>query len=76
MTVRGANLTLSSFLCGLAPSLGVLVIFPDLRRAVGAGIAAEARQGFTNKFPLEKRGMAFAVLRASLSLWRPTIGRG
>src|SRR5881397_3549108 len=56
-----AIFTVSSFLCGLAPSLGVLVIFRILQGVGGGGLQPSEQAILNDTFPLEKRGMAFAV---------------
>src|ERR1700758_1736741 len=56
-----AIFTVSSFLCGLAPSLGVLVIFRILQGIGGGGLQPSEQAILNDTFPLEKRGMAFAV---------------
>src|SRR6202163_4154651 len=56
-----ALFTVSSFLCGLAPSLGVLVLFRILQGAGGGGLQPSEQAIFNDTFSYEKRGMAFAV---------------
>jgi len=68
-----ALFTLSSFLCGLAPSLGVLVIFRILQGAGGGGLQPSEQGILNDTFPLEKRGMAFAVYGVAVVV-APTIG--
>src|SRR6266566_4195051 len=65
--------TLSSFLCGLAPSLGVLVIFRILQGVGGGGLQPSEQAILNDTFPLEKRGMAFAVYGLAVVV-APTIG--
>src|SRR5260370_40842727 len=68
-----AILTMSCFLCGLARSLGVLVIFRVLQ-GVGGGRLQRSEQAILNDtFPLAKRGMAFAVYGLAVVV-APTIG--
>src|SRR5438105_14753674 len=73
-----AIFTLSSFLCGLAPSLGVLVIFRILQGVGGGGLQPSEQAILNDTFALEKRGMAFAVfwlvVVAAPSI-RPLLGR-
>src|SRR5260370_21457486 len=57
-----AIFTASSFLCGLAPSLGVLGIFRILQGVGGGGLQPSEQAILKDTFPLEKRGMAFAVV--------------
>jgi len=68
-----AIFTLSSFLCGLAPSLGVLVIFRILQGVGGGGLQPSEQAILNDTFPLEKRGMAFAVYGLAVVV-APTIG--
>ena len=53
--------TCSSFLCGLAPSLGMLVFFRVLQGAGGGGLQPSEQAILADTFPPRKRGMAFAV---------------
>jgi MFS transporter, DHA2 family, multidrug resistance protein len=68
-----ALFTLSSFLCGLAPSLGVLVLFRIMQGAGGGGLQPSEQAILNDTFPLEKRGMAFAVYGLAVVV-APTIG--
>src|SRR5690242_5687436 len=68
-----AIFTLSSFLCGLAPSLGVLVIFRILQGVGGGGLQPSEQAILNDTFALEKRGMAFAVYGVAVVV-APTIG--
>src|SRR5256885_9021862 len=68
-----ALFTVSSFLCGLAPSLGVLVLFRILQGAGGGGFQPSEQAILNDTFPLEKRGMAFAVYGIAVVV-APTIG--
>ena len=68
-----AVFTVSSFLCGLAPSLGVLVFFRILQGAGGGGLQPSEQAILNDTFPLEKRGMAFAVYGIAVVV-APTIG--
>lgn len=68
-----AVFTVSSFLCGLAPSLGVLVIFRILQGAGGGGLQPSEQAILNDTFSLEKRGMAFAVYGLAVVV-APTIG--
>src|SRR6201995_3456854 len=53
-----ALFTISSFLCGLAPSLGLLVFFRILQGAGGGGLQPSDQAILNDTFPLAKRGMA------------------
>jgi len=68
-----ALFTVSSFLCGLAPSLGVLVLFRILQGAGGGGLQPSEQAILNDTFPLAKRGMAFAVYGIAVVV-APTIG--
>jgi MFS transporter, DHA2 family, multidrug resistance protein len=68
-----AVFTVSSFLCGLAPSLGVLVFFRILQGVGGGGLQPSEQAILNDTFPLEKRGMAFAVYGLAVVV-APTIG--
>src|SRR5881398_704114 len=68
-----ALFTLSSFLCGFAPSLGVLVLCRILQGAGGGGLQPSEQAILNDTFSLEKRGMAFAVYGVAVVV-APTIG--
>jgi MFS transporter, DHA2 family, multidrug resistance protein len=68
-----ALFTVSSFLCGLAPSLGVLVLFRILQGVGGGGLQPSEQAILNDTFSLEKRGMAFAVYGLAVVV-APTIG--
>ncbi len=65
--------TVSSFLCGLAPNLGMLVFFRILQGAGGGGLQPSEQAILNDTFPLAKRGMAFAVYGVAVVV-APTIG--
>lgn len=65
--------TVSSALCGLAPSLGWLVFFRVLQGIGGGGIGPCEQAILTDTFPPPKRGMAFAVYGMAV-VCAPTIG--
>ena len=56
-----ALFTCSSFLCGMAPSLGVLVFFRILQGIGGGGLQPSEQAILADTFPPEKRGQAFSV---------------
>jgi DHA2 family multidrug resistance protein len=56
-----ALFTVSSTLCGVAPSLGWLVIFRILQGGGGGGLQPSEQAILADTFPPERRGMAFAV---------------
>src|ERR1700720_1164561 len=68
-----ALFTISSFLCGLAPSLGMLVFFRILQGAGGGGLQPSEQAILNDTFSYEKRGMAFAVYGIAVVV-APTIG--
>src|ERR1700736_2852 len=68
-----ALFTVSSFLCGLAPSLGVLVVCRILQGAGGGGLQPSEQAILNDTFPLSQRGMAFAVYGLAVVV-APTIG--
>ena len=68
-----ALFTCSSFLCGLAPSLGVLVFFRVLQGAGGGGLQPSEQAILADTFPPAKRGMAFAVYGMAVVV-APAIG--
>ncbi|HXT85912.1 MAG TPA: DHA2 family efflux MFS transporter permease subunit [Verrucomicrobiae bacterium] len=68
-----AIFTLSSFLCGLAPSLGALVFFRVLQGAGGGGLQPISQAILVDSFPREKQGMAMAIYGMGVVV-APTIG--
>jgi DHA2 family multidrug resistance protein len=68
-----ALFTISSFLCGLAPSLGALIFFRVLQGAGGGGLQPSEQAILADTFPPAKRGMAFAVYGMAVVL-APAIG--
>jgi MFS transporter, DHA2 family, multidrug resistance protein len=52
---------ISSALCGVAPSLGLLIFFRVLQGAGGGGLAPSEQAILADTFPPEKRGQAFAL---------------
>ena len=68
-----ALFTLSSFLCGLAPSLGMLIFFRILQGVGGGGLQPSEQAILADTFPASKRGMAFAVYGMAVVL-APAIG--
>ena len=65
--------TLSSLLCGIAPSLGVLILFRVMQGAGGGGLQPMAQAILADTFPPQKRGMAFALYGIT-AVMAPTIG--
>jgi DHA2 family multidrug resistance protein len=68
-----ALFTISSFLCGLAPNLGMLILFRVLQGAGGGGLQPSEQAILADTFPPAKRGMAFAVYGMAVVL-APAIG--
>ena len=68
-----ATFTVSSLLCGLAPSLGALILFRVLQGAGGGGLQPLAQSILADSFPPEKRGIAFAVYGITVIV-APTVG--
>lgn len=56
-----ALFTLASFFCGLAPSLGALVLARVLQGAAGGALQPLSQAIMLEVFPVEKRGVAMAV---------------
>ena len=65
--------TVSSLLCGLAPSLGLLLFFRVLQGAGGGGLQPMAQAILADTFPPQQRGLAFALYGITAIL-APTIG--
>jgi MFS transporter, DHA2 family, multidrug resistance protein len=53
--------TVSSFLCGIAPSLGMLILFRVIQGAGGGGLQPVSQAILRDTFPPEQLGTAFAV---------------
>jgi DHA2 family multidrug resistance protein len=68
-----ALFTASSFLCGLAPSLGLLLLFRVLQGAFGGGLQPMTQAILADTFPPEKRGLAFALYGIT-AVCAPAIG--
>lgn len=72
-----ALFTMTSLLCGLAPTLGVLVFFRVLQGAAGGGLQPSEQSILADTFPPHKRSMAFAVYGMAVVLapvLGPTVG--
>src|SRR5580704_16350513 len=54
-----ATFTISSFLCGIAPNLPLLLLFRVLQGAGGGGLAPSEQSILADTFPPQKRGQAF-----------------
>ncbi len=68
-----AFFTLSSFCCGIAPSLGILLLFRVLQGAFGGGLQPMTQAILADTFPPEKRGLAFALYGITI-VCAPAIG--
>jgi len=65
--------TLSSFACGVAPSLGLLVFFRVLQGIGGGGLQPSEQAILADTFPPRQRGMAFAIYGIAV-VTAPAIG--
>src|SRR6202795_2232638 len=65
--------TISSFLCGIAPSLALLLLFRVMQGAFGGGLKPMAQAILGDTFPPEKRGLAFALYGVT-AICAPAIG--
>src|ERR1700726_3954439 len=63
----------SSFLCGIAPSLGFLLLFRVLQGAFGGGLQPMAQSILGDSFAPEKRGLAFSLYGIT-TICAPAIG--
>jgi DHA2 family multidrug resistance protein len=68
-----ALFTISSFLCGLAPSLGLLIFFRVLQGIGGGGLAPCEQAILVDTFPAAKRPAAFALYSMAI-VTAPAIG--
>src|SRR4030095_15668170 len=64
---------IASFLCGLAPSLGWLIVFRVLQGGVGGPIVSLAPSLLLSSYPKEKAGSALAIW-AITTLVAPVVG--
>lgn len=68
-----ALFTVSSFLCGIAPNLGLLIFFRILQGLGGGGLGPSEQSILADTFPEAKRGSAFAVYGMAVVL-APALG--
>jgi DHA2 family multidrug resistance protein len=68
-----ALFTISSFLCGIAPTLGSLIFFRILQGIGGGGLGPSEQAILADTFPPARRGMAMAVYGMAVVL-APAIG--
>ena len=65
--------TVSSLLCGFAPSLGAIIVFRILQGLGGGGLQPMAQAILADSFPPERRGLAFALYGVTVIV-APTVG--
>jgi DHA2 family multidrug resistance protein len=65
--------TVSSLLCGAAPTIGLLIVFRILQGGGGGGLQPMAQAILADTFPPERRGLAFALYGIT-AIVGPTIG--
>ena len=68
-----AVFTVSSFLCGMAPTLGLLIFFRVLQGLGGGALQPISQAILVESFPREKQGMAMAVFGMGVVV-APVIG--
>jgi DHA2 family multidrug resistance protein len=68
-----AVFTVSSLLCGFAPSLGALIVFRVLQGIGGGGLAPVEQAILVDTFPVNKRAAAFALYSMAI-VTAPAIG--
>jgi DHA2 family multidrug resistance protein len=68
-----ATFTVSSLLCGFAPSLGALIFFRVLQGIGGGGLAPVEQAILVDTFPAHKRAAAFALYSMAI-VTAPAIG--
>jgi DHA2 family multidrug resistance protein len=68
-----ALFSVSSLMCGLAPSLGLLIFFRILQGIGGGGLAPVEQAILVDTFPAEKRAAAFALYSMAI-VTAPAIG--
>ena len=69
--------TVASLLCGIAPTLGMLVFFRVLQGAAGGGLQPSEQSILADTFPPQKRSIAFAVYGVAVvtaPVLGPTVG--
>jgi DHA2 family multidrug resistance protein len=68
-----ALFTFSSFLCGVAPNLGLLIFFRVLQGVAGGGLAPSEQAMLVDAFPPAKRAAAFGLYSMAIVL-APALG--
>ena len=64
--------TISSLMCGLAPTLPLLILFRVIQGLGGGGLQPSEQAILADTFPPEKRGMAFAFYGFAVVLAPPS----
>jgi DHA2 family multidrug resistance protein len=65
--------SVTSLICGLAPSLPLLIIARGLQGVTGGGLQPSAQSILADAFPPEKRGQAFAIYGIAV-VFAPAVG--
>src|SRR5439155_12315455 len=65
--------SITSLLCGLAPTLALLIIARGLQGATGGGLQPTSQAILADAFPPERRGQAFAAYGIAV-VFAPAIG--
>jgi MFS transporter, DHA2 family, multidrug resistance protein len=68
-----ALFTVTSFLCGVAPNLGLLIFFRVLQGAAGGGLAPSEQAMLVDAFPPAKRAAAFGLYSMAIIV-APAVG--
>jgi MFS transporter, DHA2 family, multidrug resistance protein len=68
-----ALFTVSSFLCGVAPNLGLLILFRVFQGIAGGGLAPSEQAMLVDAFPPAKRAAAFGLYSMAIVL-APALG--
>jgi MFS transporter, DHA2 family, multidrug resistance protein len=72
-----ATFTVSSLLCGTAPTLAAMIVFRVLQGAGGGGLQPMAQAILADTFPPRQRGLAFALFGVTVvvaPILGPTLG--
>ena len=70
-----ALFTITSFFCGIAPSLGIMLLARVLQGVGGGGAGAVEQAILVDTFPPAKRATAFALYTVAI-VTAPAIGAG
>jgi DHA2 family multidrug resistance protein len=65
--------TISSFLCGSAPNLGMLIAFRIMQGAAGGALQPMSQAILLETFPIKERGLAMAIFGVG-AMFGPIIG--